>query len=744
MQLSKVTVGALVLASALALHAQKSSQESVPPDREKNGEEVVTLPDYTVQATADNDSYVASEAVSGTRIGAKIAELPYSVSVLTSEFLNDFQLFEPDQQLRFVSGAFPGAEDTGANTGKKLRGFTPPTLRDGFSRANPADRVTLDRVEFVKGPMSAIYGLSSPGGLINNVSKRPRTAPKYSANATFGNYGYERYGGEATGPISSRAHYYLIYGHNYNESDLDYFYVKKDVYAGALALKVGKSTSVTTSIERQHTKSNQGDTIPLLRVGSITTGLYWDLARFNIMGPDNVLTRDFDAINVLVEHKFSENLSGRINLQSYDKDFEEQQYRYGSGNSLVANGTLTGEAFKQNSDESKYLGQADILWRIRGEKIEQALLVAGDFTLGDYRDITFVAPPVRTSPTVNRRPTFVINPFNPVWVQTPGENISQTFQDTQRKIDYFGAFASYRAFLLERRLILMSSARYDKVENNRLLVISSTGTVSSNDQTPVTTISDGSGSGDDSWTYSLGGNFKLMGDRLVAFANRSTAFEPTVTIDGGTGGAVPNESSGGWEAGLKGLFLGDKLAFTTSIFKINKKNVAINNPNYDPAASVRVPQFIGEGEEQSKGVEVDARWDVTSSLFLQVGGAYVDGEVISPASARERQLRSPHWTGFAVARYSVREGVLKGLRFGVSSTYASNYLVNSGSATRFRQIHPSLTLYNAFISYRWKMAKRFSNSVSVNGLNLFDEYYVTDTQRLGRGREIRFSYNLGF
>ena len=87
------------------------------------------------------------------------------------------QLFEMADQLRFIAGAFSGAEDTGANNGKTLRGFSPPVLRDGFSGANPPNRSTVDRVEVIRGPVSALYGASGPGGLINYVSKRGKRTP---------------------------------------------------------------------------------------------------------------------------------------------------------------------------------------------------------------------------------------------------------------------------------------------------------------------------------------------------------------------------------------------------------------------------------------------------------------------------------------------------------------------------------------------------------------------------------------
>src|SRR5204863_397737 len=54
----------------------------------------------------------------------------------------------------------------------------------------------------------------------------------------------------------------------------------------------------------------------------------------------------------------------------------------------------------------------------------------------------------------------------------------------------------------------------------------------------------------DGWTYSGGANVKLLGDALVAFANRSTSFNTNITVDRNTGTTIPNERSRGLEAGF--------------------------------------------------------------------------------------------------------------------------------------------------------------------------------------------------
>ena len=51
--------------------------------------QTVLLSEFTVKENSDI-GYIASESVTGTRVATQIKDLPFSVSVITSEFMNDF------------------------------------------------------------------------------------------------------------------------------------------------------------------------------------------------------------------------------------------------------------------------------------------------------------------------------------------------------------------------------------------------------------------------------------------------------------------------------------------------------------------------------------------------------------------------------------------------------------------------------------------------------------------------------
>ena len=93
-----------------------------------------------------------------------IKDLPFTVSVITSEFMNDFDFFDLGAELAYTA-SLNGVDTQGNST---LRGYGGTfTLRNGFYRLGLNDRINTDRIEIIKGPNAAIYGATSPAGLIN-------------------------------------------------------------------------------------------------------------------------------------------------------------------------------------------------------------------------------------------------------------------------------------------------------------------------------------------------------------------------------------------------------------------------------------------------------------------------------------------------------------------------------------------------------------------------------------------------
>jgi iron complex outermembrane recepter protein len=62
--------------------------------------------------------------------------------------------------------------------------------------------VNIERVEFLKGPSSALFGNSNPGGTINMVTKKPLYEKQAAIDFATGSFGTLRTTADFTGPLN--------------------------------------------------------------------------------------------------------------------------------------------------------------------------------------------------------------------------------------------------------------------------------------------------------------------------------------------------------------------------------------------------------------------------------------------------------------------------------------------------------------------------------------------------------------
>lgn len=77
----------------------------------------------------------------------------------------------------------------------------PTNTRGGSYDFSTLDLNDIERIEFVRGPASAIYGSDAVGGVINIISRRGGGALDAGLKAEGGNFGYARIAGHVGGPV---------------------------------------------------------------------------------------------------------------------------------------------------------------------------------------------------------------------------------------------------------------------------------------------------------------------------------------------------------------------------------------------------------------------------------------------------------------------------------------------------------------------------------------------------------------
>ena len=173
-------IGLLTSALPLALVAQEEEDE----------EEIYELSPFTI-AEEEDVGYLATTTLAGTRLNTPLRDVGSAISVLTEELFEDTGAVDAATILtyavntevggvygNFSNPTFSGSrpDQTGQRVnpqgGQRIRGLVSATLtRNYFLTDIPFDSYNSTRVTINRGPNSLLFGIGSPGGVINNGSK---------------------------------------------------------------------------------------------------------------------------------------------------------------------------------------------------------------------------------------------------------------------------------------------------------------------------------------------------------------------------------------------------------------------------------------------------------------------------------------------------------------------------------------------------------------------------------------------
>ncbi len=171
---------ALTLGTSAPLPAAEAAR---PASAVPTPQEVVELSPFTV--TTDKDTgYFAENTLAGSRLNTSLRDTAGSVSVFTKEFLDDLAITDVSELLAYSVNAEINTNENQAGFGQNPtinaqsitqtvlnRGASASLGMDYFLSITPTDPYRVGRYEDNRGPNSILFGLASPGGLINQTSK---------------------------------------------------------------------------------------------------------------------------------------------------------------------------------------------------------------------------------------------------------------------------------------------------------------------------------------------------------------------------------------------------------------------------------------------------------------------------------------------------------------------------------------------------------------------------------------------
>ena len=702
---------ALALAVSMqAAYAQTVAQAAAPASAGDT-----TLPTVSVRAdtVAENYGPAGKKSISATKSDISIEDTPQSISVVTADQIRNQGATTVEESLRYSAGVrtqpivdtrrgtFYIRGFNAAQNGQYLDGLKLPWSGGyGYWDVEP---YSLERVDIVRGPSSVLYGQTSPGGLVNQVSKRPQAESSNEINLSFGNFDRKEVSGDFTGALDQEGKvlYRLTALARDSGTQTDKAGDDRLFIAPQITWRPSADTNFTLYTQIYHDNAGNsanflpalGTITPLANGSKIPTSLFTGEPGFDRFKREQYIA------GYEFSHRLNDTLTLRQNLR-----YAHQYVSYeniGSNSGLVANppngpyllrrlGLRSTESF----DVFTVDNQAQI--KVKHGMFDHTILAGVDYTYSYFdRQLGQTAvTPANGVATPTTEPA--LNAFNPAY----GNFVRTAYQtDSDVRRSQIGFYLQDMLRVADR-FVFQAAGRYDKAR------------VDTDTRTIATNAVANTGTNDGKFTGRAGVLWEGPYGLSPYFAY-STSFEPTgvTTL---YGGGTPKPTTGKqYEAGLKFQPVGSRSFAQLSLFNLTQENVLTTSPV--------LGQFSQIGEVRSRGVELEGTWAVTPNLNVLASYTYTDAEVTAAGPSAPNAGKTPQYIPKHMAslwadyRLSSNFGFLQGVWLGGGVRYVSKTYDQTNVTTV-----PAFTLFDLAASYTF--AKHYTLRLNVN--NLFDKTYV--------------------
>jgi iron complex outermembrane receptor protein len=648
----------------------------------------------TVNVSAGS-GFVPYASNAGSKTNALLIEVPQSISIVGQEEMEARNVITVNEALRYTPGV--QTDEYGVEPRfdwLKIRGFDAQTFgifRDGMrfnSLAGKLDPFELESVEVLKGPSSVLYGEIPPGGLINQVTKRPQEGRLTQVEGQFGSYDRRQGSFDTTGSFDA-AHvfrYRLLGLIRNSNTQTNFTPDNRRLIAPALTWHPSERTNFTVLADYQHDGSKWSQFLPAN--GTLyNTNPNGIIPVSTFLGePDyDRVTRDQGSVAYTGDHLFSDGWNVHSNYRYQYIDIKAQ--------------TIAGNGFDGDSQTmvSRYLfatpsinrfNTVDTrgLRRFKTGAWEQTVLFGYDYQHINQRATSYYLFGVGD-----------LNIFNPVYGQTTIPTGTPYLNDNSL-LQQHGLYAQDQLKYREHVIITLGG-RQDFAKND----ITNFGAGSTNFSHL-----------DEKFTGRVGIAY-LTNSGIAPYFAYSTSFLPnagTFVYNATTGlsttPAVPSDARQ-VEGGVKIQPRTSNSFLTASVFQINETNVLVADSSFNEHQ---------DGEVRSRGVEVEAVASLSHGLNLHGGYTYTATNNLKDVTALNigKWLpQTPREQVSALVDYNKTRGPLAGLggNFGVRFVGS-----NAADAANSFFIH-NYTLIDGGVRFAYR-----HTLFGVNATNLTDRRYV--------------------
>ncbi|MBB8475633.1 ferrichrome porin FhuA [Escherichia coli] len=715
--LRKIAVVVATAVSGMSVYAQAAVEPK---------EDTITVtaaPAPQESAWGPAATIAARQSATGTKTDTPIQKVPQSISVVTAEEMALHQPKSVKEALSYTPSVAVGTRGA-SNTYDYLiiRGFAADgqsqnnylnglKLQGNFYNDAVIDPYMLERAEIMRGPVSVLYGKSSPGGLLNMVSKRPTTEPLKEVQFKAGTDSLFQTGFDFSDALDDDGVYsYRLTGlarsANAQQKGSE---EQRYAIAPAFTWRPDDKTNFTFLSYFQNEPETgyygwlpkEGTVEPLPNGKRLPTD-------FNEGAKNNTYSRNEKMIGYSFDHEFNDTFTVRQNLRfAQNKVSQKSVYGYGMCSDPLY--TKDQEALKASPclsiPQSQWGHTLTRQYVIDNEKLE-------NFSVDTQLQSKFATGSVDHTLLTGVDFMRMRNDIDS-WFGYAGSVAPSDIYNLDRSDFDFGAHPNpsgpYRVLLKQKQtgLYVQDQAQWDKV------LVTLGGRYDWADQSSFNRDYGNKSERDDKEFTWRGGVNYLFDNGVTPYFSYSESFEPASQTDANGDLFAPSKGKQ-YEVGVKYVPEDRPIVVTGALYQLTKTNNLMADPNGSLFS-------VEGGEIRARGVELEAKAALSASVNVVGSYTYTDAEYTTDTTYKgNTPAQVPKHMASLWADYTFFDGPLSGLTLGTGGRYTGSSYGDPANSFKVG----SYTVVDALVRYDLARVGMAGSNVALHVNNLFDREYV--------------------
>ncbi|MGI4840752.1 MAG: TonB-dependent receptor [Janthinobacterium lividum] len=732
------------LASAVGMAITAFSAGHLAQAAEQSDGKSISLGATDINAQQSETSY-KTDVSESKKMTAPLRDSAKTLTVIPQQVIRDTGAMSLTDALRTTPGITFGAGEGGNPNSDRpiIRGFGAESdiFIDGMRdvAAQSREIFNVESVEVSKGPSSAYTGVGSTGGSLNLITKSAKLGDAYNGGYSFGSDQTQRYTLDVNKQLTETSAFRLnLMKHENNVAGRDDVDNSRWGFAPSFAFGLGTDTRVMVDYYHLRTDDMPDYGIPLT--------LSSNRSKYHVDGPANVSKSNFYGLNdrdyrksvndsgtIRIEHDLNEDttLSNSFRMSRSTLDYIVTNPDDSRGN--VANGLLYRSSKNRNSTSSGFVNQTDLTTKFNTGSLEHSLATGIEFSYQDTHNRGYNVGVASTSNTCNAAllashdctSAYDPNPHDS-WNGSITDSLAYTDTDAKNSAAYV-----FDTLKFNEQWSLNLGLRLDHYEiASSGYSTGGRGSVAGNFNREKTS---------DIWSYQLGVVYKPLPNGSV-YAAWSTSSNPSGETAGNGGQEIAAnnadldpEKSRNYEVGTKWDFFDDDLSLTAALFRTEKTNARITDPDNSSFQ-------VLDGEQRVQGFEFTYTGNITRQWKVFGGYTYMESELVKTSTAADKGNHMPSTPRNSFNLWSTYEVVPK-LTVGAGATFVDQRFGNEANSIEI----PSYWRYDAMASY--KLTKNVDLQLNVQNLTnkrYFDQIFTTHYAHVAPGRTAMMSASFHF